>query len=44
VWEEANEVKASFHDPDSLRMRYSLTAQEMEYFWRIESAIEHALE
>ena len=44
VWEDANEVKASFDDPDFLRMRYSLSTNEMEYFWRIESAIEHALE
>jgi uncharacterized protein (DUF302 family) len=44
VWEDANEVKASFDDPDFLRMRYSLSTKEMEYFWRIESAIEHALE
>jgi|WetSurMetagenome_2_1015567.scaffolds.fasta_scaffold104571_2 uncharacterized protein (DUF302 family) len=44
VWKDANEVKASFDDPDFLRMRYSLTNIEMEYFWRIESAIEHALE
>ena len=44
VWEDANEVKASFDDPDFLRMRYSLSTKEMEYFWRIENAVEHALE
>ena len=44
VWQDDNEVKASYDDPDFLRMRYSLSAKEMEYFWRIESAIEHALE
>jgi uncharacterized protein (DUF302 family) len=44
VWDDEGTVKASFNDPDFLKVRHALEREEMKYFERVETLIEHALE
>jgi uncharacterized protein (DUF302 family) len=44
VWDDEGTVKASFNDPDFLKVRHALEQDEMRYFQRVESLIEHAIE
>ncbi len=44
VWDDEGTVKASFNDPDFLKVRHTLEREEMKYFERVETLIEHALE